>query len=244
MTAGEAHELMSALPFAHWRTILGGADPLVFAPHADDESLGCGGLLALCAAEGGSPAVLVLTDGTGSHPRSLRYPPERLLALREREARGAVDRLGVAPDRVTFLRVPDTAAPTEGDGFEAAVMATAAWLRRWGCGVLLAPWRHDPHGDHWAAHLMAAEVARRTGVVHLAYPVWGWTLPDETALSGPAPAGFRLDVRVVLPAKREAIAAHRSQYAGLIDDDPAGFQMAPVFIDRFTGPYETFLTSP
>lgn len=244
MTAGEAQLAMAALPVGGLDTILGGRDPLVLAPHPDDESLGCGGLLASSAALGGRPAVLVLTDGAGSHPNSRTHPPTRLRGLRESEAGEAAAALGVASDRVGFLRLRDTAAPSAGAPFEAAVAAIVAALRDWRCGLLLAPWRHDPHCDHLAAHLMAQAAASRAGVRHLAYPVWGWTLPEDAPLDGPAPAGWRLDVQAQLPAKRRAVAAHRSQYAGLIGDDPAGFQLSSSFLARFDTRFETFLSDP
>lgn len=244
MNAGEALRAMAVLPVAELGTLLGGADALVLAPHPDDESLGCGGLLAASAAQGGRPAVLILTDGAGSHPGSIRYPPGRLRELRAAEAREAVAVLGVAPERLAFMGLADTRAPTAGAAFEAAVEALGATLAQFDCGVLLAPWRHDPHCDHLAAHLIAAATAARAGVRHLAYPVWGWTLPESTALDGPAPSGWRLDVGAHAALKRRAVAAHRSQYAGLIDDDPAGFQLQPGFLARFEGRFETFINNP
>jgi LmbE family N-acetylglucosaminyl deacetylase len=238
LTAGEALRAMAALPVADLATILGGKDPLVLAPHPDDESLGCGGLLAAVGARG---AVLVVTDGSGSHPNSRRHPAERLRAVREDEARAAVSELGLPPERLGFLRLPDTAAPAAGPAFEAAVDAIVAALARLRCGVVLGPWRHDPHGDHKAVHRMAAAAAARAGVAHLAYPVWGWTLPPEAWLEGAAPVGWRLDVSAGLAAKRRAVAAHRSQHSGLIDDDPSGFQMTPAFRALFETEFETFL---
>ena len=241
MTAAECHRALAALPFADLATITGGRDPLVLAPHPDDESLGCGGLLAMA---GRRAAVLVVTDGTGSHANSPSYPAERLRALREAEAESAIAALGLPGERLQFLRLRDTAAPTAGPEFDAAVAAIVTALRRFGCGLLLATWRHDPHGDHVAVHHMAQAAARRAGVPHLAYPVWGWTLPPEQELAGPAPIGWRLDITAALPAKRRAIAAHRSQTSGLIDDDPTGFQLPALFLEHFERPFETYLSNP
>ena len=53
--------------------------------------------------------------------------------------------------------------------------------------------------------------------------------------------GFRLDIARHLPAKRRAIAAHRSQTTDLIADDPAGFRMPPAFRALFDQPFEVFL---
>lgn len=244
MNAGEAQRRMATLPFAGLDTILGGRDPLVLAPHPDDESLGCGGLLAECVSNGAHPHVLVLTDGTGSHPNSPTYPAARLSAVREQETLEAVRRLGLAPDQVGFLSLRDTAAPLQGASFDAAVDVILVAIQNRRCGVLVAPWRHDPHCDHLAAHFMAAAAARRAGIPHLAYPVWGWTLPPHVWLDGPVLAGWRLDIARHLPAKRLAIAAHASQHSDLIQDDPAGFRLPSALLARFDQPYEVFLTTP
>jgi LmbE family N-acetylglucosaminyl deacetylase len=54
-------------------------------------------------------------------------------------------------------------------------------------------------------------------------------------------AGFRLDITTFLPAKRAAIAAHASQYGGLITDDPAGFALPSALLAVFDTTYETFI---
>ncbi len=241
LTAGEAIQRMEALPIAELDTIIGSGAPLILAPHPDDESLGCGGLLAQCVASGRRPAILVLTDGTGSHPNSRAYPAPNLRAIREQEAREAAAILGVQADRISFLGLRDTAAPVEGLEFEFAVTAILSFAEHWSAGTLLAPWRHDPHCDHLAAHLMARAAASRSGLAHRAYPVWGWTLPPDTPLEGPSPQGWRLDIAPQLPAKRQAIAAHRSQYGDLIRDDPSGFRLPAALLARSAQPFETFL---
>ena len=83
------------LPVEDSRAVLGAEPLLVLAPHPDDESLGCGGLIAEHHARGHDVHVLVLTDGTGSHPHSREYPPTRLAALRMGEARDAIRALGL-----------------------------------------------------------------------------------------------------------------------------------------------------
>ncbi len=190
-TAGEWHRHWRQLPVGGLDDIIGSGTCLILAPHPDDESLGCGGLIAACMAAGRPPLVVVLTDGAGSHPGSLAYPPERLRAVRAEEVRQAAAALGLAPERVLFLGQPDTAAPTEGPAFDAVVAALMGMIEP-DCTALLAPWRHDPHCDHEAASLIASAVAAQALVRHVAYPVWGWTLPAEASISGPPAAGFRL----------------------------------------------------
>lgn len=242
ISAAQAFEAMAALPVVPLHAVTGGKPALILAPHADDESLGCGGLIAAASAAGHPPFVLILTDGTGSHPNSRAYPPSRLKSVREQEASDAVGILGLPPGRIGFLGLRDTAAPMEGDGFEAAVAAILSFVERTEAASILSPWQHDPHCDHLAAHLMASEAVARCRVRHLAYPIWGWTLPPDTRLPGPAPRGMRLDIAEHLAVKRRAIAAHASQYGGLIQDDPDGFQLPSNLLEVFNQSYETFLT--
>lgn len=238
MSVASVLAAMRALPLRGLDAISG--DVLILAPHPDDESLGCGGLIAACCEAGRAPFVLVLTDGAGSHPNSSSYPPAILAATRAAEARAAVAALGLPPDRIGFLGLPDARAPHEGAGFDRAVEEIVGCAAQAGCTTLAAPWEHDPHCDHLAAHRMAAAAARAGGLRHIAYPVWGWTLsgadPLDTAVDG-----FRLDITRYLPAKRRAIAAHASQHGGVITDDPTGFQLPRHLLAVFDEPFEVFL---
>jgi len=241
--AADALRTMAALPFGALSDVTGNAPILILAPHPDDESLGCGGLIAAASAAGHPPFVLVLTDGTGSHPNSRSYPPGRLRAVREQEARDAVAILGLPAERIGFMGLRDTAAPMEGKPFRAAITAILTILKAIDALTILAPWQHDPHCDHLATHRMAAAVADECGARHLAYPVWGWTLSPEILLPGPVPQGVRLNIENHVSTKQRAIAAHSTQHAGLIDDDPDGFLLPENLLDVFNQPYETFLTA-
>jgi LmbE family N-acetylglucosaminyl deacetylase len=241
-TAGDCHIAWRVLPLGSLDDIIGSGTCLILAPHPDDESLGCGGLIATCVAAGRPPLVVVLTDGAGSHPKSSAFPPERLRAVRAREVRDAVACLGLSPDRVVFLGEPDTAAPHGGPDFDAVVGRLTVLVSLEGSRTaILAPWRHDPHCDHEAASLAAAAAAGVAGIKHVAYPVWGWTLSAETPIAEAPAQGFRLDIAACLAAKQAAIRAHQSQYGDLITDDATGFQLPAVLLSVFDVPFETFL---
>ncbi|MBY0294918.1 MAG: PIG-L family deacetylase [Methylobacterium sp.] len=230
-----------ALPFAELADLTGGRGLVVVAPHPDDESLGCGGLIAQACAGGVPMRLIVVSDGVGSHPNSPSYPPERLRALREEETLGAARALGLAPQHVGFLRLPDRFVPASGPAAESAAGAIAAAARACGAGAVFVTWAHDPHCDHQASAALAVLAGRRLGDVRLfAYPVWGWSLPHDTEV-GAGPAGIRLDISGQLGAKAAAVAAHRSQTTGLIDDDPQGFRLEPAMLERFARPFEIYL---
>jgi len=240
MRAADIQVAWTALPICNAETIFGAGRTLVLAPHPDDESLGCGGMIAELCHQGRPPRVVVLTDGTGSHAGSAGTRAQALRRIREQEAIEALRHLGLThPNVPVFMRLQDTAAPHRGSMFEVAVARLCALA--YDCDTICAPWSHDPHCDHIAAHLIATAAAEQIGRRHVAYPVWGWTLPAETQLPDRPVSGWRLDISAVLRNKQSAIAAHRSQHGGFINDDPNGFVLPASLLDVFARPYEVFL---
>ena len=239
--AADALAAFRAAPICDLRDLTGGRPVLVLAPHPDDESLACGGMIAETCARGQDIYVAILTDGTGSHPQSPTWPPARLKALRESEARAAVAELGLPPDRIVFLEQSDSKAPHEGAGFGALVDRITSWARERAVCTICTTWQHDPHCDHEAAAKIATEVARRLAARLFLCPVWGWTLPENHPLPAPIESAARLDITARLPAKRRAIAAHQSQTTQLIHDSPFGFQLPPTFLAQFEEPWEVYI---
>lgn len=229
------------LPVRDLDALTGGTGLVIVAPHPDDESLGCGGVMATARARGQTVAVVIVSDGCGSHTHSALYPPNKLRALREQETLDAVAALGVPSEAVTFLRMPDAGVPSAGPDAEAAAARIAEIAVMAGAGAVCVTWGHDPHCDHQAAAAIVRLARGRLGAIRsYAYPVWGWTLPEGTEVGG-APTGLRVDVGAHRSAKAAAIAAHRSQTTDLIADDPTGFRLEPAMIDRFTGDFEIFI---
>jgi len=190
---------------------------------------------------GRPPLVVILTDGSGSHPGSQQFPRSKLAALRAAEVIHAAGILGLPVDRLMFLHERDTHAPHSGPAFDSVVRRMTALVQAFGCSVILAPWRHDPHCDHEAAAMIGRETARITGIRQLAYPIWGWLLPKVVAVEEATVRGWRLDVTSHLPIKWRAIAAHSSQHSGLIVDDPTGFELPDALLSTFRTRWETFL---
>ena len=241
--AGELHRLWRALPFGTLDDVIGDGTCLIIAPHPDDESLGCGGLIAACCAAGRPPVVAVLTDGSGSHPNSRLYPPSRLAALREAEVTQAVRMLGLPAERLILLRELDTRAPSDGAPFDALVARLAQRAAAARCSSIMATWQHDPHCDHQAAARLGQATARACGIRHLGYPVWGWMLDDDQPIEETTVRGWRFDIGAHLPAKRRAIAAHASQHGQVILDDTQGFGLPNTLLRILDEPVETFLVT-
>lgn len=107
MLAGEALRAAETWPAAPSIDALpaGPGGFLILAPHSDDESIGCGGLIAESVARDRPVRVVVLSDGAASHPNSATFPPPRLAALRMEETRAAVAELGLDPARDPGSRI-------------------------------------------------------------------------------------------------------------------------------------------
>ena len=73
----------------------------------------------------------------------------------------------------------------------------------------------DHHPDHQAAAQLTRAAARRLRLPLVYYAVW-----SRVDTPRPGSTGYRRQ-------KSWAMAAHRSQVAGYIADDPAGFRMSP-----------------
>jgi LmbE family N-acetylglucosaminyl deacetylase len=216
---------------------------LIIAPHPDDESLGCGGLIAAARAHNIPVEIIVVSDGVGSHPNSRSYPPPRLRSVREQEAVVAAAELGVSDASVKFLRMSDKSVPSTGPQAERAISEIAEIGLSCGADVMAVTWQHDPHCDHQAAFALAVAARRfMPGVRLYTYPIWGFRLPVDCAVETEIPQGFRLMIDEYLPIKRRAIAAHRSQVTRMIDDDPEGFSLDSAMLAYFDRPYETFLS--
>lgn len=220
----------------------GRAKLVVLAPHPDDESLGCGALLARAFAGAGAH-VICLTDGSASHPHSMEWTPRRLAARRRAELTRAIACLGGSADDLTWLGIADSCLYRA----DADVIATKMeqTLVNLGAQHVFVPAAEDHHEDHQATARIATKLrAHRPDWTFYTYPVWcRWDDPEfEQNISRYAP--------VFLPAgnlrtrKRAAIHAHQSQLGKVVDDDPSGFTLPAGFVEKFVSEDEIFWRMP
>jgi LmbE family N-acetylglucosaminyl deacetylase len=205
---------------------------VVLAPHPDDETLGCGGLIAMKRDAGVPVTVVFMTDGSSSHAHLIDR--DVLAARRRGEAAEACRILGVDDDAVVFLPFTDGALTAAA---VAAADRVAELLTGSAATQLILPHRHEPPADHAVVPAIAdaalATVGRR--VQTLMFPVWMW---DQWPWTNPlaAPRGrsskrqiartlvtgglgvrvtsrftHRVDVAGVLDRKTAALDAHASQ---------------------------------
>ena len=232
-----AHRRWRAAPPVDFTTLVGDGPILVLAPHPDDETIGCGGLIREAVRRGVPVAVDILTDGSRSHPSSPSFSRARVAALRREEAARALACLGLDRARLDAWDVEDSRLAVA----EELVDRLRRRVDEVGASSVFVTWVGDPHCDHQAAFELAARAVRASAARPrlYAYPVWSWTIdvpPDER--EGRV---HRFDVAGDLALKHEALACHASQLGEVILDDPAGFTLTPAQIELFLQPWETFI---
>jgi LmbE family N-acetylglucosaminyl deacetylase len=209
---------------------------VVVAPHPDDEVLGAGGLLQCVRHLGVELAIVVVTDGEGSHPVAHASGVD-IASTRALESAVALDRLGCGSATVTRLGFPDGAVATE-----TSRLAETLSVLLGPDDLCLTPWRFDGHPDHDATGEATVSAAGAIGTAVLEYMVWTWhwATPDNPIV--PWRNCRRLDLDSAQTArKRWATEAFTSQ----ISRRDSELQQAPVMTDavlqRFKRPFEVFI---
>lgn len=111
--------LTFSLVFALW-CAPPAADVVVFAPHPDDETIGCAGILAQAVAQGKTAKVVLMTSGDGFPGFAALLAKKSVDALgrddfmalsryRQNQARQAITVLGLKPEDLILLGYPDSA---------------------------------------------------------------------------------------------------------------------------------------
>jgi LmbE family N-acetylglucosaminyl deacetylase len=207
-----------------WRRLL------VVAPHPDDEAIAAWALIRRVRARGWGIDVIVVSDVGASHPESRNWPRPRLISERRRETKRAMQRLGIRPDRICFLGLPD--GGLNDDRKKLRSQLGHAILTRPAPELIIGPMPDDAHPDHRAVAATLAALPRR-GERRAGYRVW------------PEGAGRTLSGLVVplsaeeIGMKRAAVRRYRTQ-AGLITDADAGFAMTHRHLSAFARPAERF----
>ncbi|WP_395687279.1 PIG-L deacetylase family protein [Caenimonas koreensis] len=160
---------------------------LVIAPHPDDETMGCGGTIALLAKHIEVQAVLVTNgDGAGELPPGTSE-------TRKAEMTAALQLLGVTRPTI-FLDEPDGHF-ADSPAFRARL---AKIIEDFQPNWVFVPWLLDSHPDHWRIARASCAVLAGSNVEKiLYYEIWT-----------PLPATHVVDITSVADQKRNAVLCH------------------------------------
>jgi LmbE family N-acetylglucosaminyl deacetylase len=155
---------------------------LVLAPHMDDETIGCGGTLALHARAGAHVAVVFLTDGRnggggiGALSGAARQRKQlELTETRKQEAEHALKTIGIADMRCVGICDGEL-----GGAIEAAAEQLRDILREIQPEIVYVPMFVDQHSDHRAANdvLLSAAAELPFSFTCAGYEVWTPLFPN------------------------------------------------------------------
>ncbi len=233
--------------------LYGNAEPLptknlntvmILAPHPDDESLSCGGTIAMLAEGDKKVVVVFITDGSMSHPNSKKYPAQKLAATRKAEAIAALNELNVFENNIFFFDKKDRSLPCRNEpGFEQNAEALKQLIDMCKPDLIFVPYQKDPHPDHRATWQMLMHIRTNTQKVFsiLEYLIWLYNLGKDDDLPKEKFTCKYIDIKNYTVQKQKAIAQHVSQTTKLIDDDPQGFILTPDVLQHFNMNKEFFL---
>jgi LmbE family N-acetylglucosaminyl deacetylase len=208
---------------------------VIFAPHQDDETLGCGGMIALKRKYGIPVSVVFVTDGKQSHGQERNISPSELIETRREEALEALSILGVDSSEIYFLEQPDGFLHYQtNQDHQALVDKFIEVLKKLKPGEIYVPHRKDQHIDHEITYQLVSSAIKKSGIKAevLQYPVWlfwqsliHWKL-EFNHLSG----ARKISISPVQKRKKDAIKVYCSQHSILPLE----------FIENFLGRHEIF----
>jgi LmbE family N-acetylglucosaminyl deacetylase len=195
---------------------------IIFAPHPDDETLGCGGTIAKKIAEGYEVFVVVMTDGRFLLLKSFGIvddpSPEETKEIRRCEVLRATKILGMPEENVVFLDFIDG---TLEENERAAEEKVAAILEKYAPSEVYFPYEKDGHPDHQAANRIVRRAVEKLGIKPAVYR---YTIMHKFARFGPLIESFlsifkrnrvHVDVSEFLPLKREAVKEFKSELTAI-----------------------------
>lgn len=218
-----------------------GRSSVVFSPHPDDETLGCGGTIIRKKKRGADVTIVFLTDGRRSHRHLISE--DELKSIRAREALAASRMLGMEKNDVVFLEFENGKL---GENRELAISKVIEILEDQKPEEVFIPYYKEPSSwseDHLATNRIVVSALQNygRGTVIYEYPIgfwchWPWALRRPTRSSwyiqtlSPLKEGlfsglsmlrdFRYSVYIeeVLETKRAALGQYKSQMTRLIPD--------------------------
>lgn len=172
---------------------------LVIAPHMDDETFACGGLLLLHKQQGSKIGVIFVTDSGGSSESEDKR--REVTKVRRKEALQVQEHLGF--DWLAELNIPDGAAMRYESEIATKIKEQILQFKP---DIVLTPTPIDNHRDHQATAMGVARALNKSkfqGEVW-SYEVWSTTWPNVV-----------VDITRVQSEKLQLIAMYESQLIGM-----------------------------
>ena len=191
---------------------------IVFAPHPDDETFGCGGTIAKKVSEGHDVLIVVITDGRYAFLNVLGInsdpTPEQLKEIRKKEVKKAVNHLGVPERNLIFLNFVDGTLTNDKEKVKEKIVKI---LSNNNPDEVFFPYKTDSHPDHRATYRIVKNSIKESGTCPVEYQ---YEIIHKYARIGPLIEMFlnfliskrvQIDISTFLHIKKRAIEEFKSQ---------------------------------
>jgi len=217
---------------------------IVFAPHPDDETWGCGGTIAKKLREGYKVLIVVMTDGRYAFKKVLGIDsdptPEELKEIRKEEVKRAVKILGVPEENLVFLNFIDGELEKHEKEAEEKVVEI---LSENNPSEIYIPYKKDSHPDHRATYRIVKKAIKKLG---LHASLYQYSIGQRYARIGPIIDSLinlfkhhmiRVDISEFLTLKETAVKEFKSEVSII-----SSKQEKPLAenISKFVKSYEIF----
>jgi len=143
---------------------------IVFSPHPDDETVGCGGTIAKKISEGYDVTIVVMTDGKHAFSKlfgiTSNPSPDELKTIRKEELKRATKILGVPEENLIFLDFEDYKLK---ENLYKAEKEVCQMLSRFRPVEVYFPYRNDSHPDHRVTNQIARRCIKNLGLSTLKF---------------------------------------------------------------------------
>lgn len=217
---------------------------IVFAPHPDDETVGCGGTIAKKISEGYDVLIVVMTDGKHAFSKVLGInsdpSPEQLKEIRTEETKKATKILGVPEENIIFLDFEDGKLEENAEKAEERVTQI---LKQFRPEEVYFSSEKDCHEDHRATSRIVRNAIKKLGLSTLEYR---YSIAQRFSRIGPMFDRFlnlfkrrmiRVDTSEFVSLKEKAMKEYRSEITII-----SSKQKRPVVVEfkRYLKDKETF----
>lgn len=167
---------------------------LALAPHFDDAAIGCGGTLHKHSVSGDKVTTVYITDGSKGIP-SIKNK-EKILQIRSKEARNAMDLLGVK--NIVLLNQSECKIKIN----KIVIKKLSSIIKKINPDLIYLPWFLDNHMDHIATNKLLYKCFKLNNFDFnvCAYEVWTPLIPN-----------LIVDIGPVINIKKKAISCFKSQ---------------------------------
>lgn len=211
---------------------------IVFAPHPDDETLGCGGIIAKKTEKHIPVTIVFMTDGRHSHLHEqgiqTNPTPQELAKIRKEEALKATSVLGINEKNIHFLNFTDGSLSDVQETVKATIKNI---LHQWEPTETFYPYRKDFHEDHRTTCQIVEALFKDLTISaqRYEYPIWPPTIQDTEKGNKK-----EIDISQVISQKKKAINAYDSQTT-IFSDQQEHPILSSDFLKYFLRPQEIFL---